>query len=173
MATKDPIQKDPAKQLQGKLAKIKGKRFEDLLDRTVAYYDERGSASIEKTPEPMHIIKSMGQGRFLANFAKKAQPDYQGTLKGGRSVMFEAKYTDTDRVLQSRVKVSQQEYMTKHSQLGARCYVVIGFRSGEVYRIPFSVWMDMKQLYGRKYVTEADVQEYRVGVAWNDTLLLL
>ena len=63
--------------------------------------------------------------------------------------------------------------MEKHSRLGARCYVVIGFISGEVYRLPWEVWRDMKKVFGRKYVTEADVQKYRVSTAWNDTLYLL
>ena len=31
----------------------------------------------------------------------------------------------------------------------------------------------MKALYGRKYVTEADLKQYQVQTAYNDTLLLL
>ncbi len=157
----------------GKVAKAIGKRFEERLDRTFAYYDERGYAIIEKTPEPMRPTKSLGNGKFIAYFEKKAQPDYKGTLKGGRALVFEAKFTSTDRMEQNRVLPGQQAYMEKHSKLGARCYVVIGFSSGEVYRLPWEAWRDMKEIFGRKYVTEDDVQKFRVATAWNGTLLIL
>lgn len=173
MAAKEPHEKDPLRQWLGKRAKVMGKQFEDRLDKTFAYYDERGYAIVEKTPEPMRPTKSLGNGKFIAYFEKKAQPDYKGTLKGGRALVFEAKFTSTDRMEQSRVLPGQQEYMEKHCKLGARCYVVIGFISGEVYRLPWEVWRNMKEIFGRKYVTEGDVQKYRVSTAWNDTLYLL
>ena len=173
MAEKDPNPKDPLRQWLGKRSKAMGKQFEDRLDQTFAYYDERGYAIIEKTPEPMRPTKSLGNGKFIAYFEKKAQPDYKGTMKGGRVLVFEAKFTSTDRMEWNRVLPGQQEYMEKHSKLGARCYVVIGFISGEVYRVPWEVWRDMKEVFGRKYVTEADIQKYRVDTAWNGTLYLL
>lgn len=165
--------KDPRRQQIGRESRKKGDQFESKLDRTFDYYDEQGYASITKTPEPMKPLRSLGKGQFVACFTKKAQPDYKGTQKGGRAVLIEAKYTDSDRMEQSRVKPDQSEYLDKHMVLGARCFVVIGFSSGNVYKIPWEVWRDMKYIYGRKYVTEADVQNYLVGVAWNNTLLLL
>lgn len=166
-------QKDPKRQLQGKLAKEKGKRFEARLDATFVYYKERGYAVIEKTPEPMRPTRSLGNGKFVAYYEKKAQPDYKGTIKGGRTVMFEAKYTSTDRMEQSRVLDSQAAYLDKHAALGARCYVLAGFDSGEVYCIPWAVWSEMKEHFGRKYVTEADLEQYRVRQSWNGVLLIL
>jgi recombination protein U len=164
---------DPKRQLQGAISKAKGKRFEERLDRSFAYYRERGAACVEKTPEPMRTIKNMGNGRFLACFEKKAQPDYKGTIKGGRTVMFEAKYTSSDRMEQSRVTDGQAQYMTEQTALGARCYVVAGFDSGSVYCIPWDIWAHMKEHFGRKYVTEANLAKYRVAAAWNETLQLL
>lgn len=166
-------QKDPRRQLLGALSKAKGKQFEARLDATFDYYDRTGFAAIEKTPEPMKPISSLGKGRFVACFEKKAQPDYKGILKGGREIMFEAKFTSTDRMEQSRVLQGQADYMDKHQRLGARCFVVAGFATGEVYRIPWPVWSGMKNQFGRKYVTEADLDEYRVQIAWNGTLLLI
>ena len=168
-----PHEKDPRRQLIGKMSKIMGQRFEDRLDRSFDYYSETGFAKIEKTPEPMKPIRSLGGGRFIACFVKKAQPDYKGTIKGGRTVLFEAKFTSTDRVEQSRVKKEQSDYMNEHHALGAWCYVVIGFSSEAVYCLPWDVWREMKKHYGRKYVTENDVQQYKVETAWNDTLLIL
>ena len=167
------MEKDPRRQQIGKAAKIKGKRFEARLDASFDYYRQTGFALIEKTPEPMRPTKSIGNGKFIAYYEKKAQPDYKGVLKGGREILFEAKYTSADRMEQSRVLDSQAEYMTKHAELGARCYVIAGFDSGEVYCIPWRVWSTMKEQFGRKYVTEADLDNYRVQQAWNDVLLIL
>ena len=166
-------EKDPRRQLMGKISKAKGKHFEVRLDASFAYYRDRGYAIIEKTPEPMRPTKNLGNGKFIAFFEKKAQPDYKGTIKGGRTVMFEAKFTAKDRMEQDRVEREQGEYLDRHERLGARCYVLDGFGSGEVYRIPWPAWRAMKELFGRKYVTEADLEQYRVHTAWNATLQLL
>ena len=165
--------KDPRRQLLGKLAKERGRQFEARLDASFEYYRQRGFALVEKTPEPMRPTKNLGNGKFIAYYEKKAQPDYKGVIKGGREVMFEAKFTSADRMEQSRVLPGQTEYMTKHEALGARCYVLAGFDSGDVYCIPWRVWSTMKEQFGRKYVTEADLEEYRVQQAWNGVLLIL
>lgn len=165
--------KDPKRQLLGKIARQKGQYFEQRLDSTFDYYRERGYAEIEKTPEPMKVIKPEGNGRFLACYTKKAQVDYKGTTKGGRTVLFEAKFTATDRLTQDRVIDKQASYMDRHQRLGARCFVVAGFSTDEVYKIPWDDWRRMKELFGRKYVKETDLQNYRVKTAWNGTLFLL
>ena len=165
--------RDPKRQQQGAISKAKGKRFEERLDMAFTYYRDRGFAVVEKTPEPMRPIKNLGSGKFIAFFEKKAQPDYKGVIKGGRTVVFEAKFTSTDRMEQSRVLQGQTEYLDQHQRLGARCFVVVGFASGEVYRIPWDTWQNMKEHFGRKYVTEADLSNYRVSAARNGALLLL
>jgi len=166
-------QPKPENQILGRRSRAKGQAFEELLDRTFAYYSEKGFAQIDKTPEPMRPIRSMGQGRFLACYTKAAQPDYKGTIKGGRTVMFEAKYTDSDRITQDRVSEMQTAYMNRASELGARCYVIVGFHTNTVYRVPWSAWADMKRLFGHKYVTEEQLKKYQVQKSWNDVLLIL
>lgn len=156
--------KDPAHQRQGLINRTKGKQFEGRLDAAFEYYRLRGFAVVEKTPEPMKPIRSLGQGRFIACYEHKAQPDYKGVIKGGREVMFEAKFTSTDRIKQEKVKKEQGDYLDEHQALGARCYVLVGFPRGAVYRLPWDVWKGMKARFGRKYVTEADLQTYRVPV---------
>lgn len=165
--------KDPRRQRLGAIAKANGKHFEERLDQAFSYYRDRGYAIIEKTPEPMRPTKNLGNGKFIAFFEKKAQPDYKGVIKGGRAVMFEAKFTSKNRMEQNRVEQGQGEYMDCHETLGARCFVVVGFSTGEVYRLPWDDWKAMKQKWGRKYVTEADLEDYRVPTARNGALLLL
>lgn len=161
------------KQKQGKKNREEGQLFEAVLDRTFAYYSEKGYAQIDKTPEPFKIIKRLENTRFIGCFTRQAQPDYKGTIKGGRTVIFEAKYTSTDRITQDRVSDLQAAYMDQETALGARCFVLAGFRSGGIYRIPWPVWSDMKKIFGHKYVTENDLSEYRISKSWNDMLLIL
>lgn len=158
---------------RGAVNKAMGKLFEQRLDAAFAYYEARGMAFVEKTPEPIRAYKDLKNGQFLAVYVKKAQPDYKGVIKGGRAVMIEAKFTLTDRFTQDRVTPGQAEYLTKNEALGARCYVIVGFVAGGVYRIPWAVWNNMKQHFGRKYVTERDLQPYRVKTAPTGALLVL
>ncbi len=160
-------------QAQGKASKAKGQRFEARLDAAFEAYKAQGVASVEKTPEPMKVIRPLGKGRFEAFFVKKAQPDYEGTFRGGRSLMLEAKYTDKDRMDKNRVRPEQSDYLDEREKLGAWCYVLAGFSSGNVYRIPWRVWAEMKERFGRKYITEADVTKYRVQEDAQGRLLLL
>lgn len=168
-------EKDPRRQLQGAVSKAQGKQFEERLDKSFAYYQEHGFAIVEKTPEPMRPVQNLGSGKFVAFFEKKAQPDYKGIIKGGRTVMFETKFTAAGRMEQNRVLQGQADYLERHQSLGARCYVIAGFSSGSVYRFPWNIWRDMKTHFGRKYVTEADAEiaSYRVPATRDGVLLLL
>lgn len=155
-ASKQAGEKDPWRQWTGLQNRAAGRAFEEALDRTFDWYTEKGRASVKKTPEPMRVLRSLGDGQFVVCFEKKAQPDYKGTLKGGRSVLLEAKYTSKDKLKQSAVSQEQSEYMQENYILGAACFVVIGFPSGRIYRLPWELWRDMKVWFGRLYVTESD-----------------
>ena len=96
---------------------------------------------IEKTPEPMKVIKPEGNGRFLACYTKKAQVDYKGTLKGGRTILIEAKFTSTDRLTQDRVLDIQASYMDQPPAASALAASSLpAFSTGEVYKIPWDDW---------------------------------
>lgn len=148
--------------------------FEHRLDMSFEYLRRTGAAIIEKTPEPMKPLSQPNEyGQFKACFTKSAQPDYKGVQKGGRMLAYEAKFTSKERINQSRVTEMQAKYLSDYERMGARCYVLVGFMSGAVYRVPWSVWENMKAMFGRQYLTENDIGEYRVSESWNKTLLLL
>ena len=164
---------DPKQQrARNYLNRERGAAFEARINESLEYYRSRGYAAVEKTPEPMKPIKDLGNGKFIACYEKKAQADYKGVVKGGREVVFEAKYTASDRLTQDRVTPEQTAYMNEHAALGARCYVIGGFSSGSVYLIPWAVWSDTKNHFGRKYATEADLTPYKTKIGWNGTLML-
>ncbi len=155
--------------LQGQRSKMTGELFEKMIDAACRYYKEKGIAVIEKTPEPMKVLSQMDQrGQFKACFTKQAQPDYKGAQRGGKTVVFEAKHTDADRIAYSRLTETQIENMYAYEAMGAECFVLVSFMLQDFYRIPWSVWKNMKNLYGRKYLLQSDLEKFRVKVAGYD-----
>lgn len=164
--------KDPWKQIQGARSHAQGRHFEERIGAALVFYESIGEAAVEKTPEPMRPTKNLGNGKFIAFFEKTAQPDFKGVLKGGRAVAFEAKFTSGGRMNQDRVTLDQAKAFDKYQKLGALCFVIAGFGSGGVFRIPWDVWIGMKEKYGRKYVTPEDLEEYLVRIGSKGQLLL-
>lgn len=154
----------PEKQLMGSRSRASGAAFEKLIEVSCEVYKNRKLAYIEKTPEPMRPISGADrQGKFTAIYTAAAQPDYKGTLSGGRAVVFEAKHTDSDTMKQERVTPAQAEALSMHYALGALCFVLISIKD-RCFAIPWTVWDDMKQIYGRKYITASDVEKYEVKI---------
>lgn len=152
------------RRIQGCKAHVAGQLFEDRLNTAFALYRRQGLADVEKTPEPMKIVKSLDGGKFVAVFEKKAQADYSGVIRGGRPVAFEAKYTSLPRMDQSRVTPEQGEFLERRQSFGTLCFILAGFSSGKVYRVPWIVWRDMMDIFGHRSVTEADMRELMVPV---------
>jgi len=157
---------------QGAVNRAQGRQFEKYIEISLAYYRQAGLAMVEKTPEPMAPCQSLKNGKFVAYFQKKAQPDYQGTLAGGLSVVFEAKYTAGETMEQSRVSVEQAKCLALHQELGAVCFVLAGFGLQNVYAVPWELWHNMQDHFGRKYVTKSDLEPYRVPLGKDNILLL-
>lgn len=151
------------RQLAGARSRISGEIFENQIEGSLRWHIERGLLKATKTPEPMKPIRPMGKaGQFLAHYEKKAQVDFCGTMYGGRSVRFEAKQTDSDRFERKRLTDEQMDDLRDHQKLGALCFVLLCFGFDHFYRVPWKVWENMKEIYGRKYVTEKDVQQFRI-----------
>lgn len=142
--------------IRGNWNRREGDAFERLIDAGCVWYRNQGIAAISKTPEPMKIIKPMGNGRFEAIFAKKAQPDYKGVLRGGTAVVFEAKSTSTGRMEQNRVTEAQTEELELYWRLEAEVFVLIDFDHTIFARIPWVLWRDMKGAFGHKHLTPGD-----------------
>ena len=126
----------------------------------------QGSIS-RATLEPIKVISGRRQNAsgcwsFEAVFTKQAQPDFQGTLCGGSSVVFEAKATDKDRILQSAVTEEQARALESHDNMGALAFVLVCLRGRAVYRIMWEDWQNMKELFGHKYMTAEELEPYRV-----------
>ena len=159
-----------ARRYQNKINNAQGHSFEDYIKAACALYKDRGRASVDKTPEPFRMLEKSRDGIFKGRFTARAQPDFQGTLAGGRSIVFEAKYTTTDRLKRDVLTSEQQDALEDHRQKGAVAAVCAGI-GNDFFFVPWAVWRDMKEHFGRKYVTAADLEQWRVR--FNGAVLFL
>ncbi|EHL18505.1 hypothetical protein HMPREF9630_00230 [Peptoanaerobacter stomatis] len=148
-------------QLQNKKSNAQGRHFEDYIEKACNIYREKGIANIKKVPEPFRVTKLYPNGTFTGRFIAKAEPDFKGTLKNGRSIVFEAKMTSKDRIMQNVLTDAQARALENHSILGAYTGVCVNIQDS-YYFIPYGIWANMKEIYGRKYLTRTDIEVYEV-----------
>lgn len=148
-------------QYQNRQNNARGQHFEREILAGCRMYQQRGMAAVDKTPEPFRVSKKGRDGIFTGRFSTPAQPDFQGTLYGGRSIVFEAKRTGKDRINRNVLTDAQMDALEMHSRLGALCGVCINIQD-DFFFIPWNAWRDMKEMYGRQYLKAGDIAEYRV-----------
>lgn len=163
-------QRKAKQQHQNATNNAKGHLFESAIEAACNTYRDTGRAEINKTPEPFRVLNKSINGVFTGRFTAHAQPDFQGTLADGRSIVFEAKITSCNRMKREVLTTEQQNSLERHTNLGAVAAVCIGLEDNFFF-IPWTIWRDMKEYYGRKYITAKDVEKYRVR--FNGTVLFL
>lgn len=158
---------------RNRMNRHQGRDFENLIGAACAYYRDRGVADIEKTPEAMKPIANMGKGKFVAVYTEKAQADFKGLLKGGQAVNFEAKHTTTERMEQDRVTPEQAARLRRARDYGGQAFVICSFSGLDFFRIPWSVWENMKGRFGHKYFTVQEAEPWRIRIGGPGVLLFL
>ena len=146
---------------QNRINNAQGHHFENAIKAGCYYYENNGLAVIEQTPEPFRVTKTNRDGSFSGRFTANAQPDFKGVLAGGRAIVFEAKYTRTDKMKKSAVTDTQMRALDKYHELGAKAGVCIGIQDVFAF-IPYTKWRDMKEIYGRQYLKVEDIEKYRI-----------
>lgn len=139
----------------------RGHEFEGYIKAGCVYYAMHERAKVDKTPEPFRVLEKREKGVFVGRFTAHAQPDFQGTLDGGRSIIFEAKYTTTDKMAWDVLTETQMETLEEHGRRGAMTGVCVGIRENFFF-VPWPVWRDMKELWGKKTVTAKDLESFQV-----------
>lgn len=152
-----------------------GHFLEGEILRACDEYMRRGIANIGKTPEPFRVMTKYQNGTATVRFThEKAEPDFKGVLIGGRSIVFEAKSTQNDRILRNVLTDNQMDILESYYQLQAISQVCICIKN-DFFMVPWEIWRDMKRLYGRQYLQPLDIPEfkvrYRAGVMFLDNIL--
>ncbi|WP_034439155.1 Holliday junction resolvase RecU [Clostridium ihumii] len=151
------------REYQNTVNNAQGHLFEAYITAGCNYYKRKGLAVIEKTPEPFRVMKKSNNGTFMGRFTANAQPDFKGTLAGGQAIVFEAKYTSTLKMRRAALTDTQMECLEEHERMGAKTGVCICIK--DVYAfIPWTIWKDMKKIYGRQYLTAQDVDKYKIKI---------
>lgn len=147
-----------------------GHVFEEAIRQGCAWYAHRGLARVEKTPEPFRVTEKRGNGVFVGRFTAHAQPDFQGTLAGGRSVIFEAKYTMSKSMKRDVLTQMQMDTLEAHHRCGALAGVCVGIQE-RFFFVPWPVWDKMKENFGKVSVTAENLEPFRVK--FNGAVLFL
>ena len=157
--------------LQNIQNRANGQYFENLITEALEYYYEKGYAFSSK--QHTFII-------WLSLFRIDSQKGFFSAIfqhpHGFRSlfngcIIFEAKYTDCDRIQQTAVTDAQTEIFERYQNMNARCYVMVCMQGTDFFRVPWDVWKGMKKLFGHKYMSKTDLEKYRIK--YKQTLLLL
>ena len=149
--------------LKGKRNKASGELFERACDTLFGWLRARHFAHIQKTPEPLRVCgRTQKPGLFVATFTKQAQPDYQGTMRGGHSVVLEAKFTECERLEHSRITPMQAAELDAHEEMGAVVAVLVCFNFEKYGLVPWQHWKRLPELVKRKSLKKTDL----MGHGW-------
>lgn len=138
-----------------------GKNFEKSVEMGCAFYINKGLADISKIDESFRVIKLKQAGRFDGQFTRNANPDFEGTLTGGMSICFECKYTSKESMRQSVITKYQMEVLNRKHLLGGVVGVLCGIQK-RYFFVPWKVWREMDEIFGKKSVDADDLKEYEV-----------
>lgn len=164
-------QKSAKNALRGAQNKSTGELFEKLIISSCAYYRERKAALIEKTPEPFRITGSVGQGKFTGFFTRQAQPDFKGTLAGGRAIVFDAKATSTEKIPVASLTDEQKDTLLLHDELGAVSGVMMCFGFNRFAFMPIKKFLCAKELNGHAYWTAKECADQNAIIEKRGNLL--
>lgn len=148
----------------GYKAKKNGQYFENFLDQVFSTCANLNYCNIEKTPEPFRFIKPYSTNLFIGCYIKSAQPDYKGTLKGGRSIVLEAKSVSMGKINLSALTENEMKELVKHKELGA-CSGVLVYDSEKqnIYLLPIVMFERMEELFNRKHIKLELVEKFCIN----------
>ena len=146
----------------GKRKKWNGDANESMLSFAFTVIARRFGDVVEKTPEPLQVIKTRPNGHVEAFFAARAQPDYKGALstQGGRAFVAEAKSTTGSSLPFSLVKRHQILALRKYANAGAAAAVIATIRD-ETFLVPLDDWLALPERIGRKSARAQDIEKWR------------
>lgn len=143
-------------QYRNRCSNDRGRFFEDAIQKGNQFYSHCGRAIVNKVYEPYRCVKKFDGGKFMGQFTGRAEPDFKGVLMGGRAIAFEAKSTQKNRIQRNVLTTEQLQWLEQQSEMEALAFVCVEIR-GRFFMIPWETWRDMKQIYGRMYLTPEDV----------------
>ena len=159
------MKKNPRRVAAGYRNKVNGKAAEILVAQACLVYKKNNVALIEKNPDSLQVIDVFDPKKslFIARFTRKSKPDFEGVLSDGQAVLFDVKATESDRIRSSSLSDNQSENLRQYHKMGALCFILVCIRYETFYSVPWTVWNNMKEIYGHLHMTHNELQQYRVS----------
>ena len=149
-------------QARGKRGKAYGDQFENLIELSCKRCAQQGLAYINKTFPPFTTIRRQGN-QVVGFYGSSGQPDFAGTLKNGRSVVFEAKHTNSTNIPFERIAEHQKQSLKRHHELGAESFILIAFKLDDIYKVPINDWLKLEKTVDKKSLNEKDLAKYKLS----------
>ena len=139
-----------ARSVGARRAHARGDAFEALLSAHHERAAERGLADVRKVGAPVIV----GRGGAPKAWAGVGPADYVGTLRGGRSLVVEAKSVD-GRLSLAHVAPHQREHLDACADLGGLALLAVELRGKGVYVVE---WATAPWRVSRRHVSGTLVQ---------------
>lgn len=113
--------------MRGLGAQASGQAFENLIEYANSAYLRNGEAYVNKR-EVAVSITSNRVGKITGHLKEASLTDYEGILKGGRSIQFEAKTTEIlTRFDLSKIEEHQVDFLEASAKMGAMSFLLVNF----------------------------------------------
>ena len=123
-----------------------GMYIEQLVNRTILYYEKNNIGFLEKRQIPIKIIKHVNFNNILGKLIAKAKVDYFGFINK-KYVEIECKQTSFDYFDLNLIKYHQINYLKKVYEMGCLSYLLIYFEKfDEILAIDYQNLIKCKKL---------------------------
>ncbi len=156
-----------ARRRAGAVAHARGDAFEALLSRHHAAALAEGIADVRKVGAPVHV----GRGGAPKAWAGVGPADYVGTLRGGRSLVVEAK-SFAGRLSRLDIPEHQRAHLDANAALGGLSLLALHVYTCGVYviewtaapwRVTTRVACEVVEVDGRKVKVQRTVESRTLG----------
>ena len=125
----------------------RGQPFEDFLAFVHARYQSTGIACVHKVPTEFIPLRDRTGKVCNAKVEHKSCVDYLGRYKS-TPVAVEAKHTENDRILFSRVEPHQAEYMDDFCKYPeAVGIILVSFKLQRFFAVPWQFWKQARDAW--------------------------
>lgn len=127
---------------------LRGSTLEDLINRTIEQYQEKGLAVLQKIPTPITPVRIDKESRHitLAYFEKKSTVDYIGSVQG-IPVCFDAKECATDTFPLQNIHEHQVRFMGDFEKQEGISFLILYFSHRNEYY--YMTYAEMMKFWNR------------------------
>lgn len=129
--------------------------FNDCIEKACNYYMEKKIAFIENVS---------GSFQPTGGSKKTSWSYYYGVLKDGSEIAFLTKHTEDKKIDPCIVTKMQRFIMDRLERYGVQCFVILSLSMKKFYRVPWTVFKNMQELFCHNFMDEHDLEAYRLKV---------